>query len=91
MERIGNIIVPFIKELGIDTKIKHYEALSIWSNVVGERIARVTEPERIVDGKLFIKVRNDAWRNELLYMKSDLISRVNMKLGRSLIKDILLI
>ncbi len=91
MMPLGDILKATIKELGIEKPIQQYEALVIWPQVVGEKIASVTEPKHIANGKLFIKVKNAAWRNELVFHRSDLIRKMNEKTGRVTVRDIILI
>jgi hypothetical protein len=91
MERLGDIIQRTIKQLGIERPIQQYEAIYIWPKVVGEKIASVTEPLRIVQGKLFIKVKNASWRNELVFHRLALIEKMNQQIGRRVIQDIILI
>ena len=90
-ELIGNVLNKFLEELGIERSIKGYQALSMWSEVVGKRIAGVTHPVRIVDQKIFVEVETDSWRNELFYHKSDIMAKINEKLGSKVIKDIVLL
>jgi predicted nucleic acid-binding Zn ribbon protein len=91
MEQIGNILRKTLKELGIERHIQQYEALLVWPHVVGEKIASITEPKNIVKGKLFIKVENAAWRNELVFLKTALIEKLNQRLGSCVVKDIIMI
>jgi predicted nucleic acid-binding Zn ribbon protein len=91
MELLGNIIRNYLKDIGVEKPVKRYEALSLWNSVVGKRIADVTEPVRISDGKMFIKVKNDTWRNELLYHKQKIIRDINLRLETKAITDIVLI
>ncbi|MFQ5560676.1 MAG: DUF721 domain-containing protein, partial [Nitrospinota bacterium] len=70
---LASAISTLLKELGIEGKLKQYEALNDWAAIVGEKISNVTTAEKVQDGILYIKVKNSAWRNELLYMKSDIL------------------
>ena len=91
MELLGNIIKDYLKDIGAEKPVKRYEALNRWSSIVGKRISDVTEPIRISDGKIFIKVKSDAWRNELLYHKQEIIRDINHRLETKTITDIVLI
>lgn len=91
MEQIGCVIKKFFVELGIERPVLKYQALFIWHEVVGRKISRVTEPKRISGNRLFVRVLNDAWRNELVFYKKDIIDRLNVKLGSKIIKDIILL
>ena len=44
----------------------------------------------MIKGKLLIKVKSAPLRNELSYKKTDLISQINTKLGKDVVKEIIL-
>ncbi len=91
MEQIGNILSKFLYELGIDRPVMKYRALTMWPEIVGERISNVTEAKRLTDGKMFVKVQNDSWRNELTFYKQEIIQKINKEIGLKIVKDIILI
>lgn len=86
---IGSLIHTILCQLGIDKKIKQHEILDIWSVVVGDQISKVTKAESIKDGKLFISVKHPTWRNELIYLKNELIERLNKEMKQEIVKDII--
>lgn len=73
---------------GIEKKMKEYSALSHWPNVVGKKIADISQPLGIERGKLFVQVESAPWRNELTFMKPEIIQRMNHTLGNEVIIDI---
>ena len=89
MKPIASFLDKLLKDLGIEVKVKETQALIYWPEVVGERISQVTEAKEVKGGKLFIKVKGDSWRNELVYYKGDIISRINDKIGKGVIEDII--
>ncbi len=88
MEPLGSILRRTLRELGIEKPLKRAEAIQIWSNAVGEHISQVTEPQFFSNGKIFVKVKSDVWRNELFFHKTDLVRRLNQILGEPTVKDI---
>jgi len=82
-----------LKELchrwGIERRLKEYEVMSKWAEVVGHRIADEAQPTGVERGKLFVRVESSAWRNELTFMKTDIITRLNRIVGTSVIHDII--
>ena len=74
--------------LGIGRKIREYDAVVKWNEVVGEQIARVTEAVKIERGVLVVRVQNGPWRNELNLRKNDVIEKINTSLGEKLVKEI---
>jgi predicted nucleic acid-binding Zn ribbon protein len=63
-------------------------AVQKWMEVCGEGISRVSEAYKVEDSKLFVRVESAPWRNELLYLKPQLISKLNRVIGREVIRDI---
>lgn len=87
-ESLGNSIFSLLRKIGIESKVKEFEVIVKWSSIVGERVAKSTHPERVVDGILFVKVKNSVWRNELIYMKKEILSNIDKTVGTGIIKDI---
>ncbi|NQV16105.1 DUF721 domain-containing protein [bacterium] len=85
---IGNVFTQLFRDLGIDKAIQQNMAVSRWAEIVGERIAEISVADRIENGVLFVKVSSPVWRNELVFMKSNLISSVNDALAKTVVKDI---
>jgi predicted nucleic acid-binding Zn ribbon protein len=60
-----------------------------WPTLVGEQIARVTEPLSIArDGTLFVAVKTNAWMNELSLLEPQLMASINAKPGRPRVSQI---
>jgi predicted nucleic acid-binding Zn ribbon protein len=91
MKHLRFVIKEFVKELGIEKSVKSYQALDLWRQVVGTRIAQVTDAQKIKNGKLFVKVSNDVWRNELIFYKPQMMKKLNDRLGHKIVKDIIFI
>jgi predicted nucleic acid-binding Zn ribbon protein len=91
LESLAAILEQYFRKVGITIPIKRYSVFGIWVEAVGPRIASVTEPTRISGDRLFVKVKNDVWRNELLFHKEELLQKLNRQLGGEMIRDIILI
>jgi predicted nucleic acid-binding Zn ribbon protein len=85
---ISSVIGRALAEFGLTEKVRQYTAVDLWSRVVGEQIAKMTEAEKIIDGRLFVKVANAVWRNELVFHKKDLIAKLNAALQETIVTDI---
>ena len=88
IKTLGGAIRDLIENLGISRKIREYDAVIQWNEVVGEQIARVTEAVKIEKGVLVVRVHNGPWRNELTLMKDDVIEKMNAALGDQEVKEI---
>jgi predicted nucleic acid-binding Zn ribbon protein len=85
---VGDAIEELIAQLGIKTKLKEQDAFVVWEEAVGEQIAKVATPTRMLRGALIVSVRSGVWRNELSMRKQELIQRINQLLGGEIVKDI---
>jgi predicted nucleic acid-binding Zn ribbon protein len=78
-----------MKDLGITAKMREYDVVNLWPSIVGEQIARVATAESIANGKLLVRVTRSTWRNELTFLKQELIARINEAMKQDIVKDII--
>ncbi len=90
-QSMDDVLKNLVKNLGIEAQLLENEALVYWSTVVGPRVAKNTKAEKIKNGRLFVKVKNDVWKNELMFYKIDIISKLNSKIGKTVVQDIILL
>lgn len=83
------VLEDFFKEKKWDKKIKGYRIINFWADVVGEEIAQHSQPTKIQDQTLFLRVKSNVWANELNLRKGELIQKFNLKAGEEMISDIL--
>jgi predicted nucleic acid-binding Zn ribbon protein len=88
-KRIGDVLPALLEKLGLSKGLHDREVLERWPEIVGPKIAEVATAERIVDGRLWVNVVHPAWRNELVFMKQELITRVNAAMGETVVRDII--
>jgi predicted nucleic acid-binding Zn ribbon protein len=87
--QIGTAIESVLKQLGLGQRLQEFEILDMWSSIVGERISKVTHAEHIREGKLYVHVTHATWRNELVYLKKDIIDKINKTTRKNIVKDII--
>lgn len=80
MRHLGNIIKELSgKEKGVGGNLQKCAILGSWGEVVGERIAQKSEPISFLAGTLIVNVESPAWANELLFLKKDIIDKINFR------------
>jgi predicted nucleic acid-binding Zn ribbon protein len=89
--QLSQILDILVRKYGVDRKLKEYQALSDWNDVVGTKISKISKVVKISDGKLFIEVSNSSWRAELLLMKPQIIEKINKRIGTQVLKDIVFV
>jgi predicted nucleic acid-binding Zn ribbon protein len=88
-KEIRSVVEQVIKDLHLGKTLLQYKVMEDWGKYVGDRIAHVTTPERVVEGKLIVKVKSSAWRNELTFMKREIIAKINERFNEEIITDII--
>lgn len=76
---------------GSDHRLRETEVILKWVELVGEGIARVATPASMKKGLLKVKVENPSWKNELQYLKEEIMNRINARLGGEIVKEIRLL
>jgi hypothetical protein len=57
-----------------------------WASVVGEELARRSEPEALVDGVLTVRVTDPVWGKTITRLASRIIPELNRAVGMKLVK-----
>ena len=86
---LGAALSSALERLGIKGKLKRYEVLNLWPRIVGTQIAQVTKADHIEGETLFVNVTRSTWRNELIFLKTELIEKINAAMHEKIIKDII--
>lgn len=62
-----------------------------WPEIIGTAIANRTQQLYVRDRKLFIKVESAVVKNELVLMRSIIVTRLNEHVGQEVIDDIVIL
>lgn len=88
MINISSVINNLSKGLGFEAKMIELSIQKRWSEIMGENIAHHTRPEQIRYKKLYIKVDNTLWMHQLLFLKEEILRRVNGSIGREIVNEV---
>lgn len=87
---IGEILKLMTREYGMELKLLQAQAIDIWYQEVPpifkDHIAEVF----MTDRKLVVRLDDDVMRHELHYHRSTLRERINEKLDKPLVQEIIL-
>ena len=87
---IGEVIKKLISNNKLSKKLDVLNVLDVWNNIIGKDLEKYIKSTKLVDDKLYVKLRSSIVRNEMSYKKTQLIQRINKKLNKDFIKDIIL-
>jgi predicted nucleic acid-binding Zn ribbon protein len=85
---VGDAIYNFFRSIGAGERFRQNLAIAFWDAVVGDLIAKQTEPVEVRNGVLIVRVADPVWRQEMLFRKFEFIEKLNEKIGKKAIKDI---
>ncbi len=86
---VSSVLERTLGAYRLDKKLEQYAAFPAWPEIVGEQIAAVAIPEKIVRGKtLLVRVEDAVWAQELSMMKKEILERIFQHGSGALIEDI---
>jgi len=88
-DKLHTVFDALYKELNLESASEEFRIVKIWKEVAGLYITKVSQVEKIDRSVLHVKVKNSAWRNELMFKKASIVQEMNKRLGKDYIKDII--
>jgi predicted nucleic acid-binding Zn ribbon protein len=85
---IGEALNKLVSELHLDTKLNELKITESWKELVGELIKSHTTSIYVKERTLFVKVDSSVVRQEMNFMKSRLVDRINRMFPKPLIDQI---
>ncbi len=89
-KRIDELVDQVLRNMGLEQKYKEQEVCLVWPEVVGQLIASRTRSVRVADGKLFVVFTSAVVKNEIRMVKEGLIRALNEKVGKDVIKEMII-
>lgn len=86
---LSEILNEFIKTNKLEDGIDNARINGIWEDVTGTYIAKSTKNIYVKNNELFVSINSSIIRNEIILIKSELVKRMNKKIGREFIKNII--
>ncbi len=85
---LGDILKIQCRRMGLNRRIDEQRILDAWNEAVGRGVAERTQPMRIENGVLFLKVTNSVWMQQLQFMKELIRKKLYEKTGVELVQDL---
>ncbi|MCF7804083.1 MAG: DUF721 domain-containing protein [Candidatus Marinimicrobia bacterium] len=91
MSKLAESLEKMIDQYDLKGPLDQSKTLELWDEVVGEKLASKTHPEKIEHGKLIVKVDSPTWRNELQFHKEQIKKDLNTRIGKKIVKQIVFV
>jgi hypothetical protein len=88
MGGLGAAISRAVGQHRMAERMRPHQAIALWSDAAGERVASVTQAESVRSGVLFVRAKSSVWANELTFYKTEILRKINDQLGGEFIKDV---
>jgi predicted nucleic acid-binding Zn ribbon protein len=75
-EQIGGLVESLLADSGYLAVCREHDIVRRWAELAGDRIAAATECQSVERGVVRVRVHSAPWRNELMYLKPMLLSRL---------------
>lgn len=73
----AEILSYLLKSRHLEQKLSEYEAFPHWEEIVGEKFAKICQPEKIIRGKILVaRVIDAVWAQELAMQKTNFIDKI---------------
>ncbi len=91
MQKIDKILDSIVQSMGLEKKLEENKALLLWEDVVGRNIAMHTKPIKIKGSRLFVSADSASWRNELAFLRPEIIRKLNAMAGKVVVEEIVFV
>lgn len=88
-QAIGDILNDILQAQGLDIGLNGARARQAWQDTMGDAVLRYTEDISFENGTLYVKLTSAILRNELFMCRSQIIKKLNEKIGRQVIQTII--
>ncbi len=88
MRKVAALLGPALKGLGIYRRTREAQLRALWPSVVGPRLARECQPERLWNATLFVRTTSAALSHQLRIEREVLIAGLNAALGDVVVREI---
>lgn len=86
--KIDKILQRILRKMDLDSRIEGHRIWFLWGDIVGEQIARRTQPDRLRNRILFVRVSSSTWMQQLQTLKPVLLEKIHKVIKGDAIKDI---
>jgi hypothetical protein len=74
---LPDILSRFLKTHGMAIPMLEFKLQQHWPEIVGEHVARHTWPDSVRHRKLYLVAENSVWLQQLLFLKPELLAKIN--------------
>lgn len=85
---LNTVLEVLLKEQGFEHKMIEQKAIVAWEQVVGDLIARNTQPISLVKSKLTVYALSHPLVTELTFLRKRIIRKLNEEIGHTAVREL---
>jgi predicted nucleic acid-binding Zn ribbon protein len=89
-QKLGEIVREYLEQMMIDRKLKEFNIIRSWEELMGKPVAERTGNIYIKNKVLFLELKSSVLKNELMMMRQSIIDKINEKAGEKVIEKIVI-
>jgi predicted nucleic acid-binding Zn ribbon protein len=87
---LKDVLQEFIQHEGLEHKLSETRVLTLWDELLGLTVARVTRKKYISNRKLFVQLNSSIVRQQLFMMRAEIVDKLNRQAGAKVIDELIL-
>lgn len=84
---LGDAIVAYLRESGLEKSVLEVQVEEAWPQVMGDVVTRLTRSVEVKEGVLYVRVNSAALKTQLFENRFELVRKLNEAVGAEAIKD----
>jgi len=89
-QSIGKVIRKLLKNQKLAGRLLELDAIQSCENILGKELMKYINEITFKKGKLIIKVKSAAVRNELSYQKEKILDKINYTSKNEIVREVIL-
>ena len=85
---LAEIISKMMKDQKLESRLEQLDVIDVWNELIDNSLKKYIIDSNVKGGVLNIKLNSAALRNEISYQKTDIIKKINEKIGKNIITDL---
>jgi hypothetical protein len=88
LDSFGSVLSGLAKRLGLQVHLFELHLQQQWRDIIGEPVGSHTWPTQVRFKKLYLLARNSVWTQQLVFLKPELLAKLNEWAGSEMLTDI---
>lgn len=90
-QAIGDVIVEYLRESGLEKPLMEKQLVESWPVVMGPSVTRLTRRVELKNGILYVYLNSAALKAELFICRRELVTKLNDHVGSKVIEEVRLL